>query len=656
VARGLAKLACCAIAGALTAPALAAEPPKDLTSLSLEQLLDVEVSIVSKTDEPLTRAAAAVTVVTGEEIRRSGATSLPEALRLVPGLHVSRVTSSIWEVSSRGFSNVSSAKLLVLMDGRSVYTPLFSGVLWDSQDTLLEDIDRIEVIRGPGASIWGANAMNGVINILTKSAKDTQGTYMEAGGGNDERGFAGIRYGDRIGDSIFYRVYGKFFNRLGGDGSDGVSDDGWHAGRIGFRADAAPTERDRLTFQGDGYLGEIGQIAPALAVTGRPSPAPPLSVDIAGANVMGSWTRQLGEGADFTIRAYYDRTHRDDPTFGDDLDTVDVEGQTGVALPGSQELLIGANYRLMHDQFVGKGIAEVRPGTSSDQLVSAFVEDHLSLLGDSLRFAVGTKLEHNDFSGFEVQPNLRIAWDPAAGQTVWTALSRAVRVPTRIERDISAISGDPNANPTIHVVGNPNAAAETLIAAELGYRVRAGGGAYVDLAAFYFNYDDLLSLDLGTPFVQNGQTVVPVLFQNEVHGHALGGEAAVTVTALPGWQLGARYSFVDAELETGGMDLSHVVQSEHASPRHQIGFQSLVNLPASVQLDTFVRWVDEIEAVPGGAATPSYLEADARAAWRPTKSLELSVIGKSLLHAQHTEFPGGTDVQRSVYGKLAARF
>jgi iron complex outermembrane recepter protein len=289
-----------AVLGLIASTALATENTDDLTSLSIEQLLTIEVTIVSKSGERFADAAAAVTVITQEDIRRSGATSFPEALRMAPGLHVSRVSSNIWEVSSRGFSSSNSAKLLVLIDGRSVYTPLFSGVAWDVQDTLFEDIDRIEVIRGPGASVWGSNAMNGVINILTRSAKDTQGTYVEAGGGNEHRGFAAARYGGELATGVYYRVYGKAFADDGSHNPLGPDDDDWRMGRLGFRVDAELGPADTLTFQGEGYLGKVGQVTPALTIIGRPPPTGTLAVAVAGGNVNGTFTHRFGERAGST--------------------------------------------------------------------------------------------------------------------------------------------------------------------------------------------------------------------------------------------------------------------------------------------------------------------------------------------------------------------
>jgi iron complex outermembrane receptor protein len=344
------------LAWALFAPVAAlAAPARDLAELSLEELSDIEVTSVSRREEPLADAAAAVAVVTSEDLRRSGATSVPEAMRLVPGLHVAQLNSNVWAVSARGFSNSLSAKLLVLSDTRSIYTPFFSGVFWDVQDFLLEDVDRIEVIRGPGGALWGANAVNGVINITTRSAKETQGAYFEGGGGNVERGFGAVRYGGQLAEGAWFRVFAKGFDRTGQFNPDGPANDNWKLGHFGFRADWQPDANDSLTLQGDLYAGDIGQNQSSVSVGGRPGPTGKLVVNVAGGNVLARWSRTLGEGSDLIVRAYYDGTHRDDPAFLDNLDTVDVDFQHRFPLPLNQEVLWGLEVSSMNNRNRGKG-------------------------------------------------------------------------------------------------------------------------------------------------------------------------------------------------------------------------------------------------------------------------------------------------------------
>ena len=428
------------------------------------------------------------------------------------------------------------------------------------------------------------------------------------------------------------------------------------AGRIGFRVDAELGPADSLTFQGEGYLGKVGQVTPSLSIIGRPPPTGTLAVDVAGGNVNGTFTHRFGKRADLMLRATYDRTHRDDPTYHDDLDSLDLSMQNRVELPAAQELVWGLNYRLMHDQFRGKGIAELRPPTSVDHLLSAFVQDTLSVFDNSLRITLGAKLERNDFSGLEFQPGLRVAWDPAPGHTLWAAVARAVRVPTRIERDIFADASAPGADPAVRLIGNGDLASERLVAGELGYRWRATPDLFIDLAGFYFRYDGLVDFELGTPFVENGQNILPVRDENQMHGRSFGGEASVTWAPLPAWKLVANYSYCHLELDPDGMDLTGAQRIEAANPRHQVSLRSLVNLPAGFQLDAFVRWVDSIEGPDPTMPVAAYVGADVRIAWRAGAQVEISVVGQNLLASRRMEFIGGTEVERSVYGKVAVWF
>jgi len=636
---------------------------QSLKSLSLEQLMGIEVTSVSKTVESLGGAAAAIAVVSGEDIRRSGATTVPEALRFVPGIHVARRNSNSWAVSARGFSSVNSEKLLVLSDTRSVYTPLYSGVFWDVQDYLLEDIERIEVIRGPGAALWGSNAVNGVINITTRNARDTQGTYLEAAAGTEERAFAGARHGGRIGESGYFRVFGRYVARDDTFNPIATSEDDWRMGHAGFRADWEAGDSDTLTLQGDVYRGTIGQLAPAITVIGRPGPQGDLRVRVNGGNVLGRWRRALDDGSDVQLRVYYDRTHRDDPSYRDDLDTIDLDFQHRFAPIASHELLWGLNYRYTDNSNVGKGLLALDPAASRDDVVSGFVQDQISLL-DTLRLTVGTKLEHNDFSGFEIQPSVRLAWEPVPAHVLWGAVSRAVRVPTRLERDISVDATDPAANPGIRLVGNDDFDAEELMAYELGYRWQVTDALYADVALFHSRYEGLASLEIGEPFVDptDGRTIVPVLNRNLTDGSSEGLEALLSYAPMPDWRLTATYSYVELNLDPRGADLNRGAFLEGTTPRHNIGLRSSLDLPGNFQLDAQLRHESRIRSMPElveVTGLPAYTELDVRFAWLGPQGIELSVVGQNLLHGRHSEF--GTPeargaIERGVYGKLAWRF
>jgi iron complex outermembrane receptor protein len=646
----------------LSVPAFANEAQyastESLKRLSLEELFDVEVSSVSKTEQPIGEAPGAVTVVSGKDIERSGATSIPEALRLVPGLHVAQGESSAWVVSSRGFSSTNSEKLLVLSDTRSVYTPLFSGVFWDVQDYIMEDIDRVEVIRGPGAALWGSNAVNGVINITTKSARDTQGGYLAVDAGTEDRAAVAARYGAQTQGGISYRVFGKYTEHDSSFYSDPTVSDDWRLAHGGFRADWDVASADALTLQGDLYHGNIGQLSPSLTVNGRPGPTGDLETLVSGGNVLGRWRRTLGTNSDLQLRAYYDRTRRDDPTFVDALDTVDVDFQHRFGVGSKQDIVWGLTYRYMADRFDGKGTfaGALQPGTSHDVLVSGFAQDQIALT-DTLRLTLGTKLEHNDFSGFEVQPSVRAAWEVNRGQTLWAAISRAVRVPTRIERDVSIDATDPAAYPVLRLLGNRSFDAEELIAYELGYRWQVSSNLSLDLAGFHNRYQKLASLELGTPFLDpaSGKTIVPILNENVTDGRAEGVEMQAAYAPVQWWQLIGTYSYLSLHLEPHGLDLNGGQLSEGATPRHQFGLRSLLDLPAGFTFDAQLRRRGEIAL---RDRVPAYTELDVRLAWHASERIDLSLVGQNLLHDHHLEFPTevASEVERSVYGRVALRY
>jgi iron complex outermembrane receptor protein len=650
--------------GFLFAPsAHAAVKTADLKQLSLEELMDVEVTSVSRTSEDLGRAAAAIAVITNEDIRRSGATSIPEVLRLVPGVNVARRNTNVWAVSARGFSSVSSEKLLVLSDTRSIYTPLYSGVFWDVQDYMLEDVDRVEVIRGPGASLWGANAVNGVINITTKSAKDTQGMYLEAGGGTEERAIAGARFGGKLSEHGYFRVFGKYFERDETFNPDTTNSDDAHLAHGGFRADVDLNSSDAITVQGDMYSGSSGQYAPTISILGRDGPTDNLRVHTSGGNVLGRWHRTLTADSDVQLRVYYDRTHRNDPSFNDDLDTLDLDLQHRFALGEAQQLTWGAGYRYTDNRNVGKGIFALSPASSQDNLISAFAQDQITL-AQAWRLTLGTKLEHNDFSGFEVQPSVRMAWDATNQQTVWAAVSRAVRTPTRLERDIAVDVTDPNANPIARLHGNEDFAAEELLAYELGYRWQIKPALFIDVAAFYNSYEGLSSLEIGEPFIDpsDGRTVYPVENRNLTDGNARGVETLLTYTPLRRWRLTASYAFVDLNIDPHGTDENRGKFFEGATPEHQYGLRSFLDVTEDLQVDVLWRHIDAVRSIPDivtGEGIPNYSQLDVRIAWHGWEQLEVSVVGQNLLDKRHPEF--GTpeargEIERGVYAKLAWGF
>jgi iron complex outermembrane receptor protein len=633
-----------------------------LADLSLEELTDIEVTSVSKSSEKLRSAAAAIAVVTSQDIHRSGATTVPEALRFVPGLTVARQNSDTWAVSARGFSSVNSEKVLVLSDTRSIYTPLFSGVLWDVQDYLIQDIERIEVIRGPGAALWGSNAVNGVINITTKKAQDTQGTYAEATLGSEERASAAVRYGGTSAGGVSYRVFGKYADRDSSWSKNESSDD-WRFGHFGVRTDWDSTPEDSFTVQGDIYRGTIGRLAPSISVIGRQGPTGALDVEVSGGNLLGRWKHIIDPQSNFVFRAYYDNTHRNDPSYLDDLNTLDLDFQHQFMLSARQEFLWGLNYHLTANRNVGKGIFNVQPESSRDQLFSGFVQDQIALV-DTVNLTLGSKYEHNDFSGYELQPSARLAWDFTPTQTLWTAVSRAVRVPTRLERDIAVDASDPLGNPIVRLVGNPKFEAEVLKAYEIGYRWQARKNLAVDVAAFRNQYSGLASLELGDIYVDpaDGRTVIPVVNKNANDGNTQGVELLINFAPLQNWRLTTNYSYLDMQIDPTGLDLNRGRFLAGATPRHQFGLRSQLDLPANFQVDVQYRYQSAIRHIPdivNGDGIGGYSEMDMRLAKRLNSKLEVSLVGQNLLHSHHTEFGAPTargEIERGVYAKLAFGF
>ncbi|HEY6514515.1 MAG TPA: TonB-dependent receptor [Steroidobacteraceae bacterium] len=648
---------------ALHAQPMAADQVNQLKQLSIEQLTNVMVTSVTRAPQPLARSAAAAAVVTSGEITSSGAMNVPEAIRFVPGINVAQLTASQWAVSSRGFASANSPDLLVLSDGRSIYTPLFSGVFWDVQDYLMQDIDRIEVVRGPGAALWGSNAVNGVINIISKSAEDTQGAWASAGGGTEERALVAAQYGSQAdaagGDPMYYRVFAKYQDHAPEDYPPGASSDGWDLGHVGFRTDWKADSTDAFTVQGDAYDGRIGQVSPAVNIIGRPGPPPPLVVGVGGGNVLAHWQHTMSDESDYEVRVYYDYTHRDDPTFTDNLSTLDVDFLEHLPLGPDQAFTWGLTGRTMDDLTHGKGLIALNPPDSRDNLASGFLQDEVSL-PHAVHLTLGTKLEHNDFSGFEAQPSVRVAWDLSNTRTLWGAVSRAVRVPTRIEQNEDVVATDPTGNPVVVLLGNRNFHAEQVLALELGYRWQPLTDLSLDLAAFRNRYTGLASLELGSPYLDaaTGQTIYPLLTENLIDGHATGLESLALYSPVAWWRLSVSYSYMQMSLTPLGEDLNRNHFYEGSTPRNQAGVQSYFDLSHNIELYGGLRVLSAVEMLPeivNGTGDPGYQELDLNAIWRVTPHLTLSLEGQSLLHSRHIEF-GAPDersaIERSVFGRV----
>ncbi len=659
---------------ALTVGGVAAEPaPEDLMALSLDELVGLEVTSVARKSQKLSTAAAAIFVISAEDIRRSGVTTIPEALRLAPGLEVARIDANKWAVSSRGFNGRFANKLLVLIDGRSVYTPLFSGVFWDVQDTLLEDIDRIEVIRGPGAALWGANAVNGVINIITRPAEDTQGFLAGAGAGDRERGFGALRYGGALGGDAHYRVYGKYFRRdslATLSGEDGADD--WAMLRGGFRIDWENRDHCFWTLQGEAYGGKDGErvSVPDLqsATLSRSFDA---ETDLAGGFLLSRFRHLASATSESAVQLYYDLTDRStDGPFDETRHTFDIDFQHRFAAGERQELIWGGGYRLTADDFDNGFTVSFAPERRTDHLLSAFVQDDIALRPERLYLILGSKFEYSSYSGLEIQPNARLAWTPRDGHTLWAAVARAVRTPSRAEEDVRLnqaalpASTSPPSPPTLMAFfGRDDRDAEELLAFEAGYRLQPLKRLSLDLAAFYNVYDDLFTFERGAPFVESSplppHLVVPLLAANLMDGETYGAELAADWQAADWWMLRGAYTYLQMHLHSAGENLGPRTEAaEGDSPHHQASLRSAMDLPGETELDLWLRFVDDLP----GQGVGGYLSLAARFGWRPRPNLELSLVGQNLLDPRHPEFKSEqfssavTEVERSVYGKVSWRF
>ncbi|PWU13954.1 MAG: TonB-dependent receptor [Verrucomicrobia bacterium] len=615
---------------------------QQLKGLQLEELVSLQVSALSRRPERLLDSPSAAQVATGEDIRRSAATSLPEALRLFPNLQVDQVDSQQWAISARGFNSTAADKLQVMIDGRSVYTPLFSGVFWDVQNVMLEDLDRIEVISGPGASLWGANSMNGVINVVSKSAQDTQGLLVSGGGGSFVNGAGAVRYGDKLGQDLYFRVYGFGFDRdntLLPNGRDATND--WYMVQGGFRMDWLPgqTENsgqgDHITVQGDFYGGSLQQ---------------PIFSDstVQGQNILSRWTHPITEESVTTLQLYWDRTWRDVPgSYTEELNTFDLDFQHRFRLAQRHEVIWGLGYRLMADDVGNTPVLAFLPAHRNLQLFSGFVQDEIALIPETLSLTIGTKLEHNDYSGFEAQPTGRITWKPDTNQTVWAAISRAVRSPSRIDTDFF-VPGQP---PYLLVGAGRRFESETLIAYELGYRRQVTERLSGSLSLFFNDYDHIRSVE---PVA--GATNQFIIL-NQLRAQSYGAELSLTWQMLDWWRMRGGYTYFHKDVYTDeSRDVNHGT-GEGNDPHHWFVVQSMMDLPANFEFDSVLRYQDNLNQL--GPTVPAYLALDLRLGWHATRNLELSIAGQNILDPQHPEFGAPAtrqEIPRSVFGKVTWRF
>jgi iron complex outermembrane receptor protein len=622
---------------AQTAWAQTSQAQSKLKKLSLDDLQQLEVTSVSRRPEQLSSAPSSIQVITGDDIRRSGVTSLAEALRLASNLQVAQIDSHDFAVTARGFNNPTANKLLVLIDGRVVYLPLHAGVYWDMQDTVLDSVDRIEVISGPGATQWGSNAVNGVINIITKQAGDTQGVLLEGSGGSQQRGAFGMRYGAQIAQNVQFRVHGKYFDRDSSSMPDGrQAPDDWHMGQGGFRMDWAASPATNFTVQGDLFEGHVEQQGPDTST-------------LSGGNALARWSRVLSPDSDLSLQVNFDRMQRGMPgLLYEKIRTYDIDFQHRLRVGGTHGVVWGMGYRSSVSDQQSTELLTIAPAHLSRAWLSAFVQDEMPLGTDRLRLTVGTKLERNDYTGLEVQPSTRLAWTLPRHQVLWGAVSRAVRTPSQVDRGFFLpLPG----TPIFLIAGGPDFHSEILYAYEVGYRSQPHERVAATVSTFYNDYDELRSLE-----PTNAVLPFPMVFANGQQGTVYGAELTVDYFVTDWWRVrsGLTAQHIRVLPQPGSMDTSNGRSEVHDPSQYGTVRQSL-DLPASFQVDFGFRFVGAIR----NQNVPAYRELDARVAWLPRPWLEWSLAGQNLLHARHPEFgelSGRREIERNVQGKVSWRF
>jgi iron complex outermembrane receptor protein len=611
--------------------------PNALKKLSLKELLDVEVISVSKHPEKLTEVASAIQVITQQDIRNSGAKTLPEALRLASNLQVAQVNSSQWAISARGFNNVLANKLLVLIDGRTVYTPLYAGVFWDVQNLVLDDIDRIEVISGPGGALWGVNAVNGVINIITKNSKDSKGLFVEGLAGSNVPGMGSIRYGGAINDKLSYRIYGMGY-KLGNsvDTNELKVNDRWGTWQAGARFDWDVSAKDKISLVQGIYRADPNPDGGDTAVLAR------------GDNIIARWDHSISAKSDFQLQVYYDHTLRDFGNgFTEDLKTYDIDWHHRNQIGRRHQLTYGLNLRLMDHLVTNLELFAFMPAHKKLYNYNAFVQDEITLITDRLRLTIGSKAGNNNYTGFEYQPNVRVTWLPSKSQTIWGAVSRSVRTPSRLDRDFSLYL-----LPNLPVLTGGPFDSEKLIAYELGWRSQPIDNLSVSLATFYNRYDNIRSVEPGPP-----PLYIPFTIGNGVKGITYGGEISATWQVLSQWQLRGGYTFLkkDLSVKSTSMDMNKG-SAESNDPEHQFLIQSVVNINRNIEWGTVIRYIGKLPK----PAVKAYTGLDIRIGWKITRVFEFNLIGQNLLDQQHLEFiPSSSkaprEIERGVFGRVICR-
>jgi iron complex outermembrane receptor protein len=653
----------------LAAASAQASTPRSLAEASLEELLDIQVTSVSKKEQSLAKTGAAVFVINQEDIRRSGATSIPELLRMAPGLDVAQIDSNQWAVSIRGFNALYSNKVLVLIDGRTLYVDSFSGVFWDQVDVPLEDIDRIEIIRGPGGTVWGANAVNGVINIITQSSADTKGGLVTAGTGSRETAEGLAQYGGNAGSGGAYRVFARYFNVNNSAYPGGsTAADGWHSSQAGFRSDLSPTSRDTLSFQG-GVIATGGGATSSVVNTAQRALVnvnnPLLNTS---GYVLGRWVHTLANGSETSLQIYDNLMGRQESRVRVANNTLDVEFQHHLTAGPRHDIVWGVDYRYSHDRLsqVTSDALQVIPNVKEDNLTTAFLQDEIRI-SRSVSLTLGAKFEHNSYTGFEFEPSVQLVWTATDRHSLWASASRAIRQPDHLDDGvlfnvgIIPVPGMGSALETVN--GNTNVVAEHLNDYEAGYRGQATRRLSVDVTAFLSYYSRLQSDEPENPFITLSAgtplLVLPFKFGNLGRATDFGMEIFANWNVNSSWRISPGYSFLEMKsgIDPGSQDMSNALIPGN-SPRHQPQIRSLLNLRKNVELDTSLKFVSRLSS----QNVPGYVRLDARLGWRPGEKIEFSIVGQDLATPRHIEFVDitgffvGTEVQRSVFGKITWRF
>ena len=655
----------------LICPAMCpAAQTQDLTTFSIEELMDIKVISVSKKSQRLSDSAAAIFVITREDIRRSGVTSIPDALRMAPGVNVARIDANKWAINCRGFNSRFAPSLQVLVDGRSVYTPSFSGVYWEVTNVLLEDVDRIEVIRGPGATIWGSNAVNGVINIITRKASDTQGGFLQASAGNVEKNMVAARYGSTMGEDSFWRIYAKHrardeFDRVSGENA---SDD-WQINQTGFRMDAQISSADDVIIQGDVYDGHIHQDLYLYSQTPPYMGEFPVKTHVSGGNIMGRWTKVLSGTSEMSVKMYYDSMLRCEDMLNEDRRNLDMEFQHRFGMGFGNDVIWGVRLRHSHDDYSGSKATFMDPESTDDRLYSAFIQDEVSFPGDQVKLTFGSKFEHNDYTGLEIQPSTRLLWKPGEHHRLWAAVSRATRIPSRVEADAviyfagTSVDGSPYPLYT-RFLNNKDQTAETLWAWEAGYRFIPQQNISIDLALFFNDYKDLRIYSIqDNAYVDHANQMViqDVALSNMSNVQSWGAELSIDLATGSNvkWTLAYSLTFHDYYNDED-------FEIDFGFTKHQVSLRGRFDLTKNVTLDAWFRYVGKTKANyvfsdPVVYDIDDYATLDLRLGWRIRPGLEFFLTGQNLLQDSHLEFVQEAfsypvEVPRSAYAGLTYKF